>query len=251
MKQLLYNGEVELVFDEEKHRYFVNGRQVKGVTSILKVIAKPALVPWAVKCTVDALREEWKPGEAYDEIEIEEMLKESKFAYRRVSGKACTIGDLVHTWIEHEIKGEKNKSYVNPEVKNAITQFKNWKDGHDIEFLASEKKVYSRKYDYAGTFDGLFKVNKASDLKKGVYLFDIKTSKAIYPEYWLQLAAYRQALLEEDKKLKLVGHALVRCGKDGQFEIQTSEDNQALKIDQEGFMGALKLSEWENAQGKK
>ena len=37
----------EFVFDEKEHAYFLNGKPMLGCTSVLGVIAKPALIQWA------------------------------------------------------------------------------------------------------------------------------------------------------------------------------------------------------------
>lgn len=56
----------------------------------------------------------------------------------------------------------------------------------DIELI--EVNYISDKLGYAGTVDRVINLNG----KK--LLLDIKTSNAIYPSYWLQLAAYRRLL---------------------------------------------------------
>ena len=52
-----------------------------------------------------------------------------------------------------------------------------------------ELNIISKELGYAGTLDRVITI----DGKK--ILLDIKTSNAIYPSYWLQLAAYRSLLL--------------------------------------------------------
>ena len=52
-----------------------------------------------------------------------------------------------------------------------------------------ELNIISKELGYAGTLDRVINM----DGKK--ILLDIKTSNAIYPSYWLQLAAYRSLLL--------------------------------------------------------
>jgi hypothetical protein len=56
--------------------------------------------------------------------------------------------------------------------------------------VSSEKAVYSLN-GYCGTYDLL--VLFECDCHRGLWLIDIKTSKSYYPEYGLQLAAYRWA----------------------------------------------------------
>jgi len=48
----LYGGRIILEYDDDKHSYTVNGNYVPSVTGILNVIAKPALIPWALNMGV-------------------------------------------------------------------------------------------------------------------------------------------------------------------------------------------------------
>jgi len=54
-----------------------------------------------------------------------------------------------------------------------------------------EQQVLSPKLGLAGTIDRIVVINK----KK--YILDIKTSNGIYNSYWLQIAAYQQAIMRE------------------------------------------------------
>jgi len=52
------NGEeVELLFDRRLHSYKVGDEMIPSATKVLGVIAKPALVPWALKVGVEWLQE--------------------------------------------------------------------------------------------------------------------------------------------------------------------------------------------------
>jgi len=52
-----------------------------------------------------------------------------------------------------------------------------------------ELNIISKELGYAGTIDRVIKMEGET------ILLDIKTSNAIYPSYWLQLAAYRSLLM--------------------------------------------------------
>ncbi len=98
--------------------------------------------------------------------------------------------------------------------------------------MESEKRIYSRANWYAGTTDLVF----IKDGKK--YVGDIKTSSGIYGrEYFFQMAGYQIALEELGEK-DFHASTIIRCGKDGSFEIKDSFD---LEADKEGFLAALKL----------
>ncbi len=61
---------------------------------------------------------------------------------------------------------------------------------NNFEFTidAIELNIINKELGYAGTIDRII------DLYGQKILVDIKTSNAIYPSYWLQLAAYRRLL---------------------------------------------------------
>ena len=52
----------ELTFDADAHAYTWGGAFVPGVTSILSVIGKPALVPWAAGMAADHWLQAIKSG---------------------------------------------------------------------------------------------------------------------------------------------------------------------------------------------
>jgi len=65
-----------------------------------------------------------------------------------------------------------------------------------------EQQVLSSRLQFAGTIDRVAVING----KK--YVLDIKTSNGVYNSYWLQVAAYQQALLKETK-IKTDGVAIL------------------------------------------
>tara|TARA_X000001382_G_scaffold116995_1_gene96412 strand:+ start:26 stop:385 length:360 start_codon:yes stop_codon:yes gene_type:complete len=76
-----------------------------------------------------------------------------------------------------------------------------------IKFLETEVSLVSEKYQFGGTFDAIAEINGKN------YLIDFKTSKSIYQEYVIQLAAYRQ-LWQEHSDLKIHGGIILKLSKD-------------------------------------
>lgn len=64
---------------------------------------------------------------------------------------------------------------------------------YKFDVIYSEMNMISKKLGFAGTLDRVICMNGKN------YLIDIKTSNAIYPFYWLQLAAYKKLLIESTK----------------------------------------------------
>jgi len=192
----MYDGNVLLEFDPSKHVYMHNGIVVPNVTTVTGVINKPALIPWAVNATIEWIEDQFLPQVEYKGSEVIGIVKNSKNARFRLSKEAQDIGSTVHDWIELYIRHKMLKTKFpeipkTDEVVACIDSFLNWEKAHDIEWLETERKVFSRVYNYAGTMDILAVVD--GDLS----VIDAKTSKAIYDDYYLQVSAYAKAYSEE------------------------------------------------------
>lgn len=251
----LYNGEVTLKFDNRqyKHIYTVNNEVVFGVTNIVGVINKPALMYWAVNQAIENLTDLWKPGVAYDEIQISEMLGNAKKAHRTTSGRAADIGTIGHDWVHKHIEARMGKKLlppmpVNPELKEGVKGFLKWEKEHNVEFLLSEKKIYSKKYGFAGTLDIEAKVDGL------LSVVDIKFSNSIYQEYFLQATSYLVARIEETKQKYPGGIHILRLNKAKPkkgvepFEaIQKKRPLKELRV----FLGCLEIYKWQMDNKKK
>lgn len=224
---MLIHGK-ELSFDEEKHHYTWGSAPVPGVTSILQVIGKPALVPWAAKMTADHFIKCIKEGRK----DFDVIHKESKGAHRKAASDAADIGKNVHAYAECYFKKQPLPTLITDQAKRGVEAFHKWIDAHKVEVLASERRLFSKEYYYAGTTDLIAKVD---DL---LTVGDIKTSSGIWPEMRLQTAAYQQAL-EEEKGIKFPQRLIIRFDKKtGEFEAKSFHN---FELDFEGFKAALSL----------
>ncbi len=163
------------------------GKRVPGVTTFIGVLNKPALVSWANNLGLQG-------------INVKDYVDDK-----------ADIGTLVHEMMFCDLKGEKaDTSYytaIQIEIaKNSFKKYLNWKKQHTIKSIVLEYGMVSEKYQYGGTIDNYC-------LLDGVpTLIDYKTSKAIYSEMFIQVAAYRQLLKEHGHKVKNV--AILRVGRD-------------------------------------
>jgi hypothetical protein len=214
----LYGGDVELVYDRRAHAYKRNGIKVPSVTTILGVIGKPYLLPWAVNETLDYISRNWRAGRVYSVGEIQDTLEAAKTSRHAVSKGAMDVGRAVHEWIERYIEARTNGHQGeathpdHPLVRSAVQAFLAWEAGHEVEYLMSERRLYSKSMNYSGTVDLVAKVNGR------ITVIDFKTSKAIYDDYYLQAAAYAYALHEEgviDSDLNDIDLMIVHIPKDG------------------------------------
>jgi hypothetical protein len=87
-----------------------------------------------------------------------------------------------------------------------LMAFTNWANEVKPEFILSEITVESEKYNYAGTVDLIARINGT------VYVIDFKTGQYIWPEYELQISAYKQALKEGGRKVDDVKLAFLQVG---------------------------------------
>lgn len=170
-------------------RWYVHpatGVQAPSVTTILSVLDKPALPRWAAKVTAEyavANRDSWT---GLDEAAAVDLLKGSPW---RDSTKAAAAGTDAHTYAEDLLLGRRSldDEFSPPGVGDEITNVRDLIATVRPEPLVVEATAWSHKDCYAGTLDGIVLVDGA------VCLIDWKTSKDVYPETALQLAAYRYA----------------------------------------------------------
>ena len=232
-------------FNKEEHYYELDGKRLYGVTTVLSVIAKPALIPWAVKTAIDYIKDnssgfqmfEGEQTKFYSGI-TDELLDKAKSAHRKKKEEAGAKGTDAHEIIEGLIQDgiDNNKGFIfgqsdNDQVKNFIK----WATDNQVKFLASEKQLYSESAWVAGTTDMVFEMGG----KK--YVGDVKTSSAIYPEHFYQMAAYRM-MLEEMGETGFDGSVVIRIGKDGKFnEEKDVQYRFDYKTDLNAFLGALAI----------
>lgn len=242
----LYNGKVILEYDPIKHIYLVNSKPIYSVTTIVSIIDKSeALMNWAVYKVKEFLEAELIVGKVYDELEKEELLVQATQAHRRHSEKAKNIGTIVHEWvqkyIESKIKNTPPPSLpLNPYIRKSVEAFLGWEKEKNIQFLETERKIYSQNYEYAGTLDA------EAMMDNKLFVIDFKTSNAIHPEYFLQTAAYTYARYEETN-LQYDDPWVIKIGKDGSLDVQQMKD---WKRNFEVFLACLALYKWRNEEFK-
>ncbi len=226
-KRIIYGQ--ELIFHEEAHAYMWNGEFVPGVTSILRCIDKPALMPWAIGVT----RDYWLEAVNAGRTDFAKIHKESWNASKKISKDAANIGKNVHEYAECHFKQLPLPALLTDQAKRGVEAFHKWLEAHKVVIKSSERFVFSKEHYYAGTCDFVAEIDGV--LSVG----DIKTSSGIYPEMRMQTAAYQNAL-QEEKNMKFDVRWIVRFDKkSGEFEAKPFYD---FDLDFAGFKAALMLS---------
>lgn len=163
--------------------------QLPSVTTILQVIAKPGLIPWAKNEALKLVEVELKKfsGKSLDITDefIDTIIVRSKNRPKEILDEASDFGTQAHILIDKIIR---NEPVEIPDVfKPVVDGFLAWKSGEGFEILSSEVMVYSEKHGYAGSLDCLAKRNGS------LSVLDWKSSKGIYDTMALQVAAYAKA----------------------------------------------------------
>ena len=157
----------------EPHITYKNSKEQKivGTTTALNILAKPALIPWAYKRGRDNLE-----------------LYESR-------DKAANIGTITHArimayFLGYEIDNFNISSEVWKLTDNSLLSFFEWAKPRKLKPILVETPLISEKYQYGGTPDIY------GEMDSKLTLLDFKTGSGIYPEFFLQIAAYSNLLVE-------------------------------------------------------
>lgn len=188
--------------------YEIDGELYPSVTHCLQAIAKPALINWAANTERAAvteaaadLYEQWAasvvppvmPRESYLAT-LHAKLGQVK-AHQKTLAKAGDIGTAAHKLIEWTMRDAIGadagpKPAVDEKALWAFMAFEDWAKSVALKPVLIEQTVYSKMHRFAGTMDLLARVDGV------LTLVDFKTGKGIYPEAYLQSAAYQVALIE-------------------------------------------------------
>ena len=235
----LYDSNIELDFDEARHRFTINGKSIISVTAVTSVVDKSRpLIYWAVGLAKNYLMENLQV--LIDDIKgdkIAALIEEAAKQHSIKKEKAADVGTQIHDWVEQFIKAKSKKDWPeipkDPQVFNGIAAFLKWVDEYEVEFRSSEKIVYSKKYHYAGIMDA------EAVIKRKLCVIDFKSSKAIYPEMRFQVAAYQAAAEEENGKEYSGNKYLARFDKEtGEFDVHEFAEQDK---DFRAFLAALEL----------
>jgi len=208
------DGELEIDLDE-KHRYWLNGKQLSGGTKVAQRFASPSFsiaANWAGRCAgkkaEEILSKVMTKEASLDELTIEKMVKSITNAHWGISSEAKETGTLVHEALEKLINARMDGSETPPApihtgARTAFNAFLTWEEENQPEYLGSEEVIYycdpSSGFDYTGTLDLVFR------LQGNLCLGDFKTSKVFTEEMIAQVAlyatAYEQCHQEKVKKL--------------------------------------------------
>jgi len=190
-----------------------DGGRIPSVTTVIGILGKPALLDWA-----------WQMGT-------------QGLDYKAVRDNAGDIGTLAHLMIICDLKGEKpdTSEYSAQDIEKAETcllKYWEWAKCHRVEPLMLETPLISELYQFGGTIDFFGKVDGQPAL------LDFKTGKGIYDEFFYQLAAYEQLLIEAGQLIEVT--RILRIGRN---EDEGFEERSVGNLDKQWqvFLSCLKI----------
>ena len=185
-------------------------KDLPSVTTILSALAKPALMPWAAKQERELVKrlvaEEFGTKGAQFFEPFVKRLQETKLACYTKLDEAGEIGTAIHAAVECAIKGQPIPE-LGPEATTGFEAWKRWRDEVELDVLMCEQQVFSIKHGYAGTADLVCRANH--DGERWLCIGDNKSSRDVYMEHALQIAAYREALREMGHFTDDVMHGII------------------------------------------
>lgn len=251
-----------LVFIEEGHKYFLNGKQMTCVSDVTHMFQEH--FDSESKAVETSQRNFDNPKSKYYRMTPEMILEK----WKSISTDACTTGTFRHEFGEscfYYMTGQYDK--ILPDYQDRLTD-----DGGFIAYepkeeavvrfyedipecivpILAETKVYDEELGYSGTFDILFYYDaelegKTSD-KSGLVIMDWKTNRDLYKNfmgktllypfnelldmplsiYKLQLSLYQNCLNKIG--LKVVARRILWLKPDGTYD----------KINLEEYVGVLR-----------
>jgi hypothetical protein len=249
MRDLIKRSYQGLVFVNEGHRYYYNGKQLESVSNITHLFTPK----FDAAAKSQEMYEKYynDPTSKYYQMTQQQILEQ----WTVIKDTACDNGTNVHEFGEScfyfmtyqddkilpNFKDRLNGDEFNSinEKEDAVVKF--WNDLPQCFVpIASENQVCREDLGYSGTFDLLFYYdaeldNKTPD-KSGFVIFDYKTNKDLYKNfmgermlypfnellncsfnvYQLQLSLYQLAL--EPIGFKVIGRRIIWLKDDSSYE---------------------------------
>lgn len=183
-----------------------DGLSMPGVTTVLSALADRGLVEWAAdrerELCLEAAVRLWvrmPDRNSVQPLSYRELLMREiggPRAHRRAFDIAGAIGTAAHKAIELGLAGhtatfpylDENSQEA---VRAAVDGFSRWSRLHDMGQGRTEVPVVSREWSYGGTLDFAGIVDGFPEVD------DWKTASSIRLDHILQVAAYREAAIEQ------------------------------------------------------
>ena len=238
----------------------LNGRPVFSVTKALSIIAKPALIQWAVDETIGHLQATLQADTPYPAVTLAAHLNGAAGAAESARRKASDCGSVVADWIHIYIKARIAGAALPAKpaevtASKAVDGILEWEMNNKIRWLATEWPMACPQTLVGGRADTFVLANDRPfmiDFKR------VKPSKKtgelrVYPEGELQVSGYTKivdsAKLAPWAKLADIGRMLLAVSAvDGTYrEVEITTD---VNEDWNALMAAARLRQRVPEYGK-
>lgn len=179
-------------FNDKEHIHTLDGKPLSGTSSVVGVLAKPALIQWAANMACDYISHNSDNVLSGDLSHIgfqvkNETLAEARYAHRNIKQNAAKTGTDLHAELERYVKHVMaSNDFTGPlDMDKKIIPFVEWAQANVKKFIWSEAHCYSERLWVGGISDA------GAELKDGrLAVIDFKSSKEAYPGQFLQDAGY-------------------------------------------------------------
>ena len=227
-------------FFPESHTYLYNGKRMTGCTTVLSIISKSNLIPWAARMAVEHIADNIAALIGADQETTERILTEAKNAHLRKKEAGAQKGTDTHALVEQLVKNSitANGGFIPHDWARdeKIGAFVDWAWKEKIRFLSSEARFYSEKLYVAGTADLVFE----KDGKR--FVGDVKT----YGKLWDRVPHFQAAgyclMAEEMGEPAFDGTCIINLPKERPFnELEDVSWSYDIEDDKKSFMAAVTL----------
>lgn len=202
-----HDGQHVLEFNEDSHRYKLDGKQIRGATTVNKGYPKAEqLIRWMVQQGID------------------------EYVNKTQMKRGGDIGTLLHMFAECHEKGLPfdqmliTTSPYREAVERVINRFLDWRSVNEDEIVSAEEIIASVELQVGGKTDTL---RKREGL--GIILSDYKTAKNIYMEHILQVVGGYRRMYREWKNLIVPYVEIVT------FPKEEADDMHVFLADKDGW----------------
>jgi len=227
-KLKFFDNNPNFSFNEKYHSYSYNGDKLTSVTKFIQRFKEEFDSDKWSKKTAE------KTGQEQDQVLDE---------WKKLNERANEIGHATHAWIENFFKGVYQPIPRDFEIIDRINKFNKiyYDKIHKLTPIKFEQRVFSTKWNLAGTFDALFsyqdklvivdwKTNKKFDTeskynKKLLTPFETEDECKL-TEYSIQISLY--ALMLEEVGLEIKSGLILHIGPEGEPNLYKFKDYRQI-----------------------
>lgn len=175
-----------LKFAEKSHRYWLDGKPIPGVTTLIgKGLPKDGLMYWSARTVAEYVADNEDAVATLRDMGRGPMVSALKGIPWEKRDQAAIRGTDVHALAEQIVHGAEVD--VPAHLVDHVTGYARWLDDFGVEPILTERSCANRTHWYAGRFDLI------ADLLGARWLLDVKTSSNVYGDTAIQTDAYRNA----------------------------------------------------------